>query len=90
MKKKKHIVLGGPDWVMYNDGAIKMFYVATQSWSPWSQLYLWKPRKINNKWYWLKSVYMRKRIVLYYPKTQWQYQYAIDLFELMQIEGNEL
>ena len=54
------------------------------NWSIWKELFLWKPKKINDRWYWLRKVYYRKRLLSKVDNQfNFEYQWAVDLLELM-------
>ena len=65
-------------------------------WEPWQLKYYWYPKRIFvkhvtpkggevicSKWIWFKHVYERRRVIVYYPKTTYELEYAEDLFELI-------
>lgn len=64
-----------------------MVYVYTEppewsKWTRWEKRFLWCPKKINNKWYWLRSIYERERLMLWYSQ-KYEYDYALDLFDII-------
>ena len=40
---------------------------------PWKPYFSWKPRKINNKWYWLTTVYRREKNRVVYPHQGYEF-----------------
>ena len=53
-------------------------------WTGWQKQFLWRPKKIDSKWYWLRTVYERFYLATWDPMIVKQHQIAIDLFDLMQ------
>jgi len=88
-KKTAYPVVLGADWTIYSDGKLSMNLGGTDyqhTWSPWTKKFLWKPFKIEEKWYWLRTIYKRKKINTIFPR-QYDYEYAVDLFDLIKKES---
>ena len=45
------------------------------NWTKWEKKFLWWPKKIKNKWYWLRFIYERERLLLWYSQ-KYEYDYA--------------
>ena len=52
-------------------------------WTQWQSQFLWWPKKIEGKRYWLRTVYFRYYMADWDPQIIKQEQYAVDLFDLM-------
>ena len=52
------------------------------NWTKWKRKFLWCPRKIKGKWYWLRFIYERKRLMLWYSQ-KYEYDYALDIFDIL-------
>jgi hypothetical protein len=48
---------------------------------PWKPYYAWKPRKINNKWYWLTTVYRREKNIAVYPHQGYEFGDGFDVLK---------
>jgi hypothetical protein len=48
---------------------------------PWKPYYTWKPRKINNKWYWLTTVYRREKNIAVYPHQGYEFGDGFDVLK---------
>jgi hypothetical protein len=48
---------------------------------PWQPYYAWRPRKINNKWYWLTRVYRRERNIVVYPHQGYEFGDGFDVLK---------
>jgi len=66
----------------------------TKEWTPWQSKFLWWPKKIEGKSYWLTKVYERHKVKFLYMidqgdggKWAFQYQYAFNIFDLMRSEN---
>ena len=62
-------------------------------WNPWKKKYLWLPKIIDGKVYWLRYVHKRFRTNHWIPgsiEIAFEYQYAVDLFDLMQKDADVL
>lgn len=71
------------------------------NWEPWKEKFCWFPTRIvvivlvdDNpyrpfykmaNWVWLKTIFVRKRLIITYSedKYEYEYEYAEDLFDLM-------
>ena len=51
-------------------------------WTKWERKFLWHPKKIHNQWYWLRFIYERERLLLWYSQ-KYEYDYALDLFDML-------
>ena len=47
----------------------------------WQPYYIWKPKKINGKWYWLTTVYRREKNRIVYPHQGYEYGNAFDVLK---------
>jgi hypothetical protein len=49
------------------------------NWTKWFPKFLWFPKKIDGKWYWLRTIHLR------FNRATWDIhvQYAVDVFDLM-------
>jgi hypothetical protein len=59
----------------------------SKKWHPWRAKFLWTPMKIDGKWYWLRNVHERFRMVSWATSSSeemFEYQYAVNVFDLMQ------
>jgi hypothetical protein len=72
-----------------NYGGIDAYPQSPNTWHPWKKIFLWKPKKIDGRWHWMRTVHMRFRTVTFYPEHNFEYQYAVDVFDLMQKDGSE-
>ena len=52
------------------------------SWTKWEKKFLWWPKKLNGKWYWLRTYYERERLLLWYSQ-RYEYDYALNLFDII-------
>ena len=48
---------------------------------PWKPYYSWKPRKINDKWYWLTTVYRREKNIAVYPHQGYEFGDSFDVLK---------
>jgi hypothetical protein len=46
---------------------------------PWQPYYTWQPRRINDQWYWLTTVYRRERNIMIYPHQGYEFGDAFDV-----------
>jgi hypothetical protein len=46
---------------------------------PWKPYYIWKPRCINGRWYWLSTVYRRERNIAVYPHQGYEFGDGFDV-----------
>ena len=46
---------------------------------PWQKVFAWKPVKINKKWYWLKTVYIREKSRFVFPHQGYEYGTILDV-----------
>ena len=53
------------------------------AWTKWQKQFLWLPKKIKGKWYWLRTIYFRQYMADWDPQIIKEEQYAVDLFDLM-------
>ena len=63
-----------------------------RKWHPWRKKFLWMPKKIDDKWHWLRTVHERFRMVSWAVGTgeeMFEYQYAVNVFDLMQKDASE-
>jgi hypothetical protein len=51
-----------------------------QKWHPWRKKFLWAPKIIDKKIYWLRYVHERFRAT---HELNFEYQYAVDVFDLI-------
>ena len=72
-----------------NYGGVDAYPLGPTNWHPWKKLFLWKPQKIDGQWYWLRTVHMRFRTITFYPEHNFEYQYAVNVFDLMQKDASE-
>ena len=66
--------------------------IPAQKWHPWRKKFLWIPKIIDKKICWLRYVHERFRMISWAPglgEEQFEYQYAVDLFDLMQKDACE-
>jgi hypothetical protein len=42
----------------------------------------------TTKWIWLKTIYVRRRCIVFYPDYRYEYEYAEDLFDLINRESH--
>lgn len=50
----------------------------------WHQWFAWHPVKINDKWYWFKTVYRKEGIYAFYKKgAGHMWEYALDMFDVL-------
>ena len=54
-------------------------------WNRWQGKFLFFPKKIEGKWYWLRQVYYRERMT--YGSTN-KKQWAVDIFDLIDKNNN--
>ena len=57
-----------------------------QKWHPWRKKFLWMPKIIDKKIYWLRYVNERFRMVSWATgssEEMFEYQYAVDVFDLI-------
>ena len=54
------------------------------SWTKWRKEFLWWPKSIEGKRYWLRTVHVRYYMADWDPRIIKQEQYAVDVFDLMQ------
>jgi len=52
------------------------------NWTLWERKFLWWPLKINGRWYWLRYVYERERLLLWWSQ-KYEYDYALNSFDLL-------
>ena len=52
------------------------------SWTKWEKKFCLWPKKINDKWCWLKTYYERERLVLWYSQ-KFEYEYALNIFDIL-------
>jgi len=58
-----------------------------RKWGKWQTEFLWRPKRIENKWYWLRRIHYRFRMISWAPglgEEKYEFQYAVDVFDLMQ------
>jgi len=72
-----------------NYGGIDAYPKPEKPWHPWKKKFLWMPKMIDGRWHWMRTVHMRFRTVTFYPEHNFEYQYAVDVFDLMQKDGSE-
>lgn len=70
-----------------NYGGIDADNKLRSSWGKWQKEFLWFPKRIDKKWYWLREVHYRWRWLSDWraeslPETA-EIQYAVDIFDLM-------
>lgn len=46
---------------------------------PWRPVFAYKPVKIKNKWYWLKTVYIREKNIVVLPHQGYEYGDVFDV-----------
>ena len=51
-------------------------------WTKWERKFLWWPTKIKGSWYWMRFVYERERLKLWYSQT-YEYDYAFNIFDIL-------
>ena len=51
-------------------------------WTKWERKFLWWPTKIKGNWYWMRFVYERERLKLWYSQT-YEYDYAFNIFDIL-------
>lgn len=51
---------------------------------PWEPVFVWKPVKINAKWYWLTTVYRRELNQYVWPPQGWEFG---DTFDVLRNAG---
>jgi len=64
----------------------------TRTWGQWQTQFLWKPKRIEGRWYWMRRVHYRFRMINWAPgigEEQYEFQYAVDVFDLMQKDSSE-
>ena len=74
-----------------NYGGIDADPVPNQRWGKWQTEFLWRPKRIDNKWYWMRRIHYRFRMISWAPgigEENYEFQYAVDLFDLMQKDSN--
>ena len=56
-----------------------------QNWHPWRKKFLWMPKIIDKKIYWLRYVNERFRATHWTGSVEldFEYQYAVDVFDLI-------
>lgn len=77
---------------MIDDG-IDAYPNPLNNWHTWRKKFLWMPKKIDGKIYWLRSVHERFRSKHWVPGTVeivFEYQYAVNMFDLIQKDSNVL
>ena len=73
------------------------------NWEDWQEKFCWLPGRIIikvmtddepyrpfwkvYKWVWWRTIYSRRRIILHFPETKYEYEYAEDLFDLIKQES---
>ena len=62
---------------------------STYVWTLWQKHFLFIPKKIEGKWYWLRTIYERFYIASWDPMIVRQHQFAVDLFDLMTKNHND-
>ena len=40
---------------------------------PWQPVFAWRPRRINDRWYWLTTVYRRERNRMVWPHQGYEF-----------------
>jgi hypothetical protein len=48
---------------------------------PWQPAFAWRPRRVNNKWYWLVTIYRRERNKFVWPHQGWEFGDEFDLLK---------
>lgn len=48
---------------------------------PWQPIFAWRPCCINGRWYWLATVYRRKRNRMVWPHQGYEFGDALDLLK---------
>lgn len=62
-------------------------------WHPWKKQFLLFPKIIDGRIYWLRTVYRRFRLLRWAtntPNKMFEYQYAVDVFDLMKKDSDVL
>jgi hypothetical protein len=75
-----------------NYGGIDAYPRPPKPWHPWKKKFLWMPKVIDGRVYWLRNVHQRFRSNHWIPgsiEIAFEYQYAVDLFDLMQKDACE-
>ena len=65
----------------------------TKHWHPWRKKFLWLPKIIDGKAYWLRNIHQRFRANHWIPgsiEIAFEYQYAVDIFDLMKKDSDVL
>lgn len=63
-----------------------------RKWGSWQTEFLWRPKRIEGRWYWLRCVHYRFRMISWAPglgEEKYEYQRAVDIFDLMQKDADE-
>lgn len=75
-----------------NYGGIDAYPKPLNNWHPWRKKFLWMPKVIDGRVYWLRNVHERFRSKHWVPGTVeivFEYQYAVNVFDLMQKDASE-
>ena len=99
-------MIRGKDWYIDAKGDVKVNYGGFEqpNWDAWQEKFFWYPKKIVvnrqlpdtrvylkvSKWIWLKTIYVRRRRVKFFPTispVDFEYEYAEDLFDLIKKES---
>ena len=71
-----------------NYGGIDAGITPKKKWGKWQTQFLWLPKRIEGRWYWMRRIHYRFYIHSWPPEVfgqeNYEYQYAFNLFDLMQ------
>ena len=48
---------------------------------PWQPVFAWRPRRVNNKWRWLVTIYRRERNKFVWPHQGWEFGDEFDVLK---------